>query len=103
MRLIENPTRLHYHFEALDIVNGEYVFWDANGNGVSVAASATTFMSKIGDATSSVAPSPLRDAFTLYVKTLGLPDFNVDGPPSEVWRRIQKELESRPEKGSFLV
>ncbi len=102
IRLIENPARLRYHLEAIDIVSGEYVFWGANGNGVSVAASVTTFTSKIGDVASCDSPFPLRDAFALYVKSLGLPNFDVDGPPSEVWRRIQKELESRPERGSFL-
>jgi hypothetical protein len=102
MRQIEEPTRLHYHLEAIDIVNDEYVFWDANGNGVSVAASVTTFKGKIGDLTSCVSHFPLRDAFNLYAKTLGLPDFDVDGPPNEVCRRIQREIEARPKKRGFL-
>jgi hypothetical protein len=102
MRLIEDSTRLSYHLEAIDIVNDEYVFWDANGNGVSVTASVTTFKGKIGDATSCVSHLPLRDAFSLYAKTLGLAEIDLDGTPSEVWRRIQQELESRPKKRGFL-
>ena len=103
MRLIENATRLNYHLEAIDIVNDEYVFWDANGNGVSIAASVATFTSKIGDVTSSDSLFPLRDAFTLYAKTLGLQDCDVDGTPSEVWGRIQKEIGARLKKRNFLA
>lgn len=89
--------------EPVDILNGEYVFWDADGNGVSIAASVARFTMKIGDATSCVALFPLRDAFALYAKKLALPNLNVDGTPSEVWGRIQKELAARPKKPSFLA
>lgn len=89
--------------EPVDILNGEYVFWDADGNGVSIAASVARFTMEIGDATPCVALFPLRDAFALYAKKLGLPNFNVDGTPSEVWGRIQKELAARPRKPSFLT
>ncbi len=102
MRIIKNSGRIGI-LEAIDIVNDEYVFWDANGNGVSVAASVITFTSKIGDVTSSDSLFPLRDAFTSYAKTLGLHDFDADGTPREVWGRIQKELAARPKKASFLA
>jgi hypothetical protein len=102
MRIIEDPGRIGI-LEAIDIVNDEYVFWDANGNGVSVAASVGAFTSKIGDITSSDSLFPLRDAFTLYAKTLGMPDFDVDGTPMEVWGRIEKELAARPKKPNFLA
>ena len=101
MRQIEDPSRLHHDLEAIDVANDEYVFWDANGSGVSVAASVTTFKQKIGDVTSCVAPFPLRDAFRLYAKTVGLPDLDVEGAPSEVWSRIQKEIDARPKKRSL--
>jgi hypothetical protein len=91
LQIIEDPRRIGI-LEAIDIVNDEYVFWDANGNGVSVAASVGAFTSKIGDIASSDSLFPLRDAFTLYAKTLGMPDFDVDGTPMEVWGRIEKEL-----------
>ena len=67
LQIIEDPGRIGI-LEAIDIVNGEYVFWDAIGNGVSVGASVTTFTSKIGDVTSCDSPFPLRDAFTLYAR-----------------------------------
>ncbi len=43
MRLIENESRLLSNFEAIDIENNEYVFWDANGGGLSVAVSVGAF------------------------------------------------------------
>jgi hypothetical protein len=95
MRQIGDPRRIGI-LEAIDNVNGEYVFWDSNGNGVLVAASVNTFRSKIGDATSCAPLFPLRDAFSLSAKTLGLADFDVAGLPNEVWRRIQEELKRRP-------
>jgi hypothetical protein len=102
IRQIEDPSRLQYHLEAIDVANDEYVFWDANGNGVSVSASVGMFKGKMREVTSCVAPFPLRDAFSLYAKTVGLHDFDVQGPPSEVWSRIQKEIDARPKKRSFL-
>jgi len=36
MRLIEEPERLFFHLEEIDIENDEYLFWDANGTGVRV-------------------------------------------------------------------
>ena len=41
IRLIENESQIHC-LEAIDIENEEYVFWDANGAGVSVAVTPTT-------------------------------------------------------------
>jgi hypothetical protein len=102
VQIIEDPSRIGI-LEAIDIVNDEYVFRDANGNDVSVAASVTAFTSKIGDVTSSDSLFPLRDAFTLYAKTLGLPDFDANGTPREVWDRILKELAARPKKPNFLA
>lgn len=37
MRLVESPERLLYHLEAIDIENGEYLFWDSIGAGVCVS------------------------------------------------------------------
>jgi hypothetical protein len=102
MLQIENASNIDV-LEAVDILNDEYVFWDADGNGVSIAASVTRFTMTIGDATPCVALFPLRDALVLYAKKLGLPNFSVDGPPGEVWGRIQKELAARPKKPSFLA
>jgi hypothetical protein len=102
VQIIQDPGRISI-LEAIDIADGEYVFWDANGNGVSVAATVSTFKSKIGDVTSSDSLFPLRDAFTLHAKTLGLHDLDVNGTPVEVWGRIQNELAARPKKPSFLA
>lgn len=101
MQQIEDRSCLET-LEGIDIENGEYVFWNSNGNDVSVTAFVTRFKNRVGEVTSCAALFPLRDAFTLYAKALGFVDFDVDGPPSEVWRRIQKELGSRPKKRSFF-
>jgi hypothetical protein len=102
MLQIENAKNIDV-LEAVDISNDEYVFWDADGNGVSIKASVTRFTMEIGDATSCTAQFPLRDALALYAKKLELVNFNVDGPPGEVWGRIQKESAARPKKPSFLA
>jgi len=101
MQLIEDPSRISTP-EEVDILKGEYLFSDPAGNGVSIAASATSSMLAIGDPTPSAALLSFREAFSLYVKTLGLRDFEVDRPRSEVWRRIRKNLDARPKKQSFL-
>jgi hypothetical protein len=36
MYLIESPERVFHHLEAIDIENGEYLFWDSTGAGVCV-------------------------------------------------------------------
>jgi hypothetical protein len=101
MQFIENPSQI-CTLEAVEILNGEYIFWDANGNGVSIAVSVTSFIPGAGDATPRVALPSLGDAFCSNVRTLGLPDFDVDGLGGEVWHRIRKETGARPEKQSFL-
>ena len=104
MRLIESYSRIPYHLEAIDIENEEYVFWDANGAGVSVAVTPTTAF-KTGKLESVKLCSPvfpIQDALKEYAKSLGLPEVVAEGPPMEAWGRIQKELAGRPKKRSFL-
>jgi hypothetical protein len=102
MKLVEDSSRILFHMEAIDIENGEYVFWDANGNGESVVVSVTAFKSKLTDVTSCAALFPLRGAFAPHAKALGLSEINVDGPPDEVWRRFQREIGARPKKRTLL-
>jgi len=99
MRLAENENRILYHTEAIDIENDEYVFWDANGAGVSVAVTPT---GKLESVTSILPAFPLQDAFKSYAASLGLAEVVADGEPMEVWRRIQAELAQRPRNQGFL-
>jgi hypothetical protein len=97
MRLIEDQSRVLFHLEAVDIENGEYVFWDLDGRGVSV-----TVAQKNVSVNLCAAVFPLRDAFTTYAKAKGLGELNLRGTPIEVWRRIEGEIDARPKKRSFL-
>ena len=60
MRLIENESRILSHLEAIDIENDEYVFWDASGEGVSVAVSVGAFKSKLESVTSRPSGFPIQ-------------------------------------------
>jgi hypothetical protein len=102
MRLIEDSSRILYHCEAIDIENDEYVFWDANGGGVSIAVAVGAFKSKLEGVTSCPAVFPVQDALILFAKTLGLPQAVTERAPMDVWNQIQAELQGRPKKRSFL-
>jgi hypothetical protein len=40
MFLVETPDKVLYHMEPIDIENGEYVYWDSNGNPVRISVAA---------------------------------------------------------------
>jgi hypothetical protein len=90
MLLIERPDRLLYHLETIDIENDEYLFWDSTGAGVcvSVARDAIDQITRCNQSMS------LSDAFQAYVQSLSL-GVSIDGPPIEVWRRIQSQIPKR--------
>jgi hypothetical protein len=104
MRLIEEESRILYYLEAIDIEGGEYVFWDANGAGVSVAVTPTTILKtgKLKSVTVSQPTFPLGDALKLYAQSIGFPEIITEGQPIEVWNRIQEGLGNRPRRRSFL-
>ncbi len=102
MCLIENESRILSHLEAIDIQNDEYVFWDASGGGLSVAVSVGVFKSKLESVTSCPSAFPIQDAFKSYSMSLGLSEAIAEGPPMNVWVRIQTELGQRPKKRSYL-
>jgi hypothetical protein len=86
MLLIEKSDRLLYHLEAIDIENDEYVFWDAKGAGVCVSVTH--------DAIDQITRCDRSDAFQAYSQSLSL-RVSLQGPPSEVWGRIQSQLPKR--------
>lgn len=104
MRLVEDESRILYHMEAIDIENDEYVFWDANGAGVSVAVTPITAFKtgKLERVFSSPPAFPLHHAFRLYAESLGIPDAGAEGAPMDVWRRIQTGLAGRPRKRGLI-
>ena len=95
IRLIEEESGILYQLEAIDIGNHEYVFWDANGDGVTIAVSVGAFKSSLESVSPSPAAFPIHDAFILYARSLGLPESAVEGTPVEAWRRIQVNLTRR--------
>lgn len=101
MRLIEGENQILSDLEGVDVENKEYVFWDASGDGVSVAVSVGEFKSKLLGVTSCPPAFPLRDALRTYAMNVGLPGTIPEGPPLDVWKRIQTELAARPKKWGF--
>ncbi|PYU49566.1 MAG: hypothetical protein DMG48_16150 [Acidobacteria bacterium] len=102
MRLIESESRILSRLEGIDIENGEYVFWDANGEGVSVAVSVGTFKSKLESVASCPLAFPIQDAFKAYAMSLGLSEVFAETTPMSIWLRIQAEVGQRPKKRSYL-
>jgi hypothetical protein len=90
MLLIEKPDRLLHHLETIDIENDEYVFWDSTGAGVCVSVTHDA----IDQITPCVRSMSLSDAFQAYSQSLSL-RVSLQGPPIEVWRRIQSQLPKR--------
>lgn len=101
MRLIQEEAGILRQLEAIDIENGEYVFWDANGIGVSISVSTGLFKTKLESVASSTAAFSIQEAFALYSKTLEIAE-PVEGSPTDVWNWIQTEVQRRPRKRSFL-
>jgi hypothetical protein len=98
MCLIEDRDRILYHLEAIDIENKEYVFWDLNGEGVSIAVAR----GRIASMTKSAPELTLRDALVSYAKHVGVPKTAQTGTPMDIWQRITATLESRRTKRSWM-
>jgi hypothetical protein len=98
MRLIERSDRILSWHEAIDIENGEYVFWDATGSGVQIKVDGNKVMS----VTPCAATFSLRGALATYAESLDLPSNIIEGQPVEIWQRIERELERRPKKRGWL-
>lgn len=97
MTLIETPERILYHLEAIDIENGEYLFWDSTGAGINISI-ARGRVSKIVPCDRAMS---LREAFESYAKSYGLQviakesaldtwkGFESQIPPREsLWKRL---------------
>jgi hypothetical protein len=90
MYLIEKPERLLYHLAAVDIEDGEYVFWDATGAGACVSVTHTV----IEQITRCDQPMSLVNAFKAYSESLKL-RVSLQGTPIEIWGRIQSQVPKR--------
>jgi hypothetical protein len=91
--LIQTPDRVSSHLEAIDIENEEYAFWDSTGAGVCVSV----VNGAIGQVKRREQSMSVPAALRAYSESHGL-DISLQGPPLEVWARIQSYL---PKKKSF--
>ena len=100
MWLIENEERIFYHLEEADIINGEYVFWDARGGGVSI------HISKKGEMTApsaAPAPFPITEALVRYAGAKRAELQDAAGSPVEIWEKIQEELRKRRKPDGVVI
>jgi hypothetical protein len=97
MLRVESPDGILHRLEAIDIEGGEYLFWDANGQGVRIAIDHNK-VTGIGHRHPEMT---LAEAFTRHSEAFGL---NVDttGDPEEVWLRL-KEAEGRLPRGRRIL
>jgi hypothetical protein len=94
---VETPNRILYHFEATDIENDEFLFWDSTERRVRI----TVKKNKVIDVSYYDSSFSLRDAFLAYVDTVNLPRALVEGTPRGILKRIAEELQKRPKKNWF--
>ena len=99
MSIIEDPRSIFAKLEAIDIENDEYIFWDANGNGVTITVMVTAFTSKLNEITSCGTTFPIREAFISYAKSLGIAGPLLEGRPIDVWQHIQVQANLAPRRG----
>ena|SRR5215472_15495606 len=97
---IESFDRILYHLEAIDIENGEYMFWDAAGHGLKILIQQGKVrgFQKINNNVT------LQQAFDGYARQLAQQGATVDtsGVPEEIWAKIQKAKESLPPAPGFF-
>lgn len=97
MFLVEEPDKVLYHMEPIDIENGEYLLWDSNGKGVQISVAGkhvTAIDSADVEISLSEAFKRHSDAFDLRVDTTG--------PAGEVWRRLKETEAQLPLKRGLL-
>jgi len=91
---VENPDRILYHFEAIDIENDEYLFWDFTERPVRISVKKN----KVIDISYCDSILSLHDAFLAYVDAANLPRTLVEGKPTEILKRIAEELQKHPKR-----
>lgn len=94
MLVINSENEIRSRLEAIDIENGEYEFWDAEGANVSVQIA----MQNVIVSPAQTGALSLRDAFMNYAKSQRLLPPDEDLSPIEVWSKFKTELQGRPRK-----
>ncbi len=87
MFLIESPDRALHDIEPIDFENNEYLFWDAQGQGIRLTLERGT-LTGIEEAENEIT---IQEAFSRYSRSLGL-TVDTTGPLPEVWTRLQSNV-----------
>lgn len=90
MCLVETPERVLYHLEAIDIENGEYLFWDSTGTGVTISVAG----GKVKRIATCDQKMSLREAFEAYAAAYGLRIVPGESPV-DTWNGFQSQLPPR--------
>lgn len=91
MLKIDAFDRIHYHLEAIDVENDEYVLWDSTGSGVEVMVER----GKISGVFLRKTTFPLEEAFAKYAEANRLPQNLLSDNPKETWDRVQAALKKK--------
>ena len=83
--------------QSIDIENGEYLCWDANGRGVRISISAQ----RVTGICHGEPEIPLAEAFRRYSDVHGL-DVDTTGPFDQVWCRLKKTESRLPRSRGLL-
>jgi hypothetical protein len=94
---IESVERILYHLEAIDIENGEYMFWDAGGLGLKILIEKGRVIG-FANAENKIT---LQRAFDEYVQQLGV-DVDTTGTPQEIWDTGAEGQRRTPTSYRFL-
>src|SRR4030095_15327363 len=86
----ESSERFLYHLEAIDIENGEYLFWDSTGAGVCVSVTGGV----IGTAALCDQAMTLPQAFEAYARAYKL-RMPIGQSPDDTWRSLQSQVPPR--------
>jgi hypothetical protein len=97
MFVVETPGEVLYHMEPIDIENGEYLCWDANGKAVRISISGQ----RVTGICQGEPEISLAEAFKRYSEVYGL-DVDTTGPFDQVWCRL-KDPASRLPRSRGLV
>lgn len=94
---IESYDKILYHLEAIDIENDEYLFWDANGNGVKVLINS----SRIEGLQPTNNAVTVQEAISAYSSQLGVAIEN-SRTPQDAWARLLRVKGMFPPQAHFL-
>jgi hypothetical protein len=97
MFVVEAPDTVLYHMEPIDIENGKYLCWDANGRAVRISISGQ-WVTGICYCEPEI---PLAQAFRRYSEVYGL-DVDTTGPFDQVWCRLKDPASRAPRSRGLL-